>query len=158
MLIQGPLRAELAAAASAACCRAWRTAASRAASRPTADRIDLWLRARVQVPTRPDWFFVKLHAHGAAEVSHEALLGEPMVRFHEALARRAREDPHFHFHYVTAREMYNLARAAEAGWKGSVAEALDFELVSNLGRPLRQERESGPPGALIALTALTRNG
>ena len=25
--------------------------------------------------------------------------------------------------------MYNLARAAEAGWRGSVAEARDFELA-----------------------------
>jgi hypothetical protein len=27
--------------------------------------------------------------------------------------------------------MYNLVRAAEAGWKGSVGEARDFELVWN---------------------------
>jgi hypothetical protein len=58
------------------------------------------------------------------------LLGEPMVRFHEDLARRACENPHFHHHYVTAREMYNLVKAAEAGFQGSVAEALDFELAS----------------------------
>ncbi len=101
---------------------------------PTLDRLDLWLKARVQVPGRPDWFFVKLHAHGCIEEDQKVLLGEPMVRFHEALARRAAENPHFHFHYVTAREMYNLAKAAEAGWKGSVAEARDFELVW-LGRP-----------------------
>jgi hypothetical protein len=94
-------------------------------------RVDSWLRARVQVPARPDWFFVKLHSHGAHEPNHEALLGEPMVRFHEDLARRARDDPRFHYHYVTAREMYNLVRAAEAGWRGSVAGALDFELVAN---------------------------
>ena len=129
------------------------------ASQPaTDDRIDLWLRARVQVPTRPDWFFVKLHAHGAAEQSHEALLGEPMVRFHEALARRARDDPRFHFHYVTAREMYNLARAAEAGWKGPVAAALDFELVSNLGRAALPRDAAEGPDALTALTALTPDG
>ena len=121
---------------------------------PSADRIDLWLRARVQVPTRPDWFFVKLHAHGAAEVSHDALLGEPMVRFHESLARRARDDSHFHYHYVTAREMYNLARAAEAGWKGPVADALDFELVSNLSC----RAPAGTVGALTAQTALTGQG
>jgi hypothetical protein len=30
---------------------------------------------------------------------------------------------------VTAREMYNLARAAEAGWKGTVDEARDLELA-----------------------------
>ena len=35
----------------------------------------------------------------------------------------------------TAREMFNLARAAEAGWKGSVAAARDFELVWN-GSPV----------------------
>ncbi len=92
-------------------------------------RLDLWLRAAVQVPTRPDWFFVKLHTHGAPEWNQEALLGAPMVEFHRALAERAERDPNFHYHYVTAREMYNLARAAEAGWRGSVADARDFELV-----------------------------
>jgi hypothetical protein len=98
------------------------------------ERLDCWLRARVQVPSRPDWFFVKLHAHGANEASHEVLLGEPMVRFHEELARRARANPRFHFHYVTAREMYNLVKAAEAGWPGNVAGALDFELASPFAR------------------------
>jgi hypothetical protein len=99
------------------------------------DRLADWLRARVQVPSRPDWFFVKLHCHGALETSHDALLGEPMVRFHRALAQLARNNPRFHYHYVTAREMYNLARAAEAGWTGTVAEARDFVLVANSGTP-----------------------
>ncbi len=98
---------------------------------PSLNRLLLWLRARVQVPARPDWFFVKLHAHGAVEDSHEALLGEPMVRFHRALAEHARHHPNFHYHYVTAREMYNLVKAAEAGWTGSVAAARDYELVAN---------------------------
>lgn len=100
---------------------------------PDIRRLDSWLRARVQVPARPDWFFVKLHAHGAIESSHETLLGAPMVRFHETLARRAEEDPRFHFHYVTAREVYNLVKAAAAGWRGSVAGARDFALVANCG-------------------------
>ena len=96
---------------------------------PCIQRLHQWLRARVQVPQRPDWFFVKLHAHGASEDAHGTLLDAPMVRFHEDLAKMAAENPRFHFHYVTAREMYNLAKAAEAGFKGSVAEARDFELV-----------------------------
>jgi hypothetical protein len=96
---------------------------------PTMDRVRLWLRARVQVAGRPDWFFAKLHAHGAVEDAHEVLLGEPMVRFHEALAAEAKRNPRFHYHYVTAREMYNLARAAEAGYDGPVAGALDYELL-----------------------------
>jgi hypothetical protein len=95
----------------------------------TIDRLALWLKARVQVPSRPDWFFVKLHCHGAAEESHEVLLGEPMIRFHQALAEHAAVYPEFHYHYVTAREMVNLALAAEAGWTGSVALALDHEYL-----------------------------
>jgi hypothetical protein len=96
---------------------------------PAPRRLDLWLKARVQVPTRPDWFFVKLHSHGAPEWNQSAVLGEPMVELHRELARRAAADPRFKFHYVTAREMYNLVRAAEAGWTGSVGAARDFELV-----------------------------
>jgi hypothetical protein len=98
----------------------------------TERRLDLWLRARVGVPQRPDWFFVKLHTHGATEANQRVLLAEPMVRFHEMLARRAAADPKFHVHYVTAREMCNLARAAEAGWRGGVAEARDFELIAGV--------------------------
>jgi hypothetical protein len=89
------------------------------------------MRARVQVPSRPDWFFVKLHAHGAQEESQAVLLGDAMVRFHEGLAELAGRDARFHFHYVTSREMANLVGAAEAGWRGSVADARDYRLVWN---------------------------
>jgi hypothetical protein len=110
---------------------------------PTMERLDLWLKARVQMPSRPDWFFVKLHTHGAKEQNWPVLLGEPMLQFHRALAQRAAEDPAFYFHYVTTREMYNLARAAEAGWDGDVEGARDFKLVWSGGRASpRQEASS----------------
>src|SRR5262249_27284798 len=102
---------------------------------PSIDRLARWLRAGVRVPSRPDWAFVKLYTHGANEPNMPVLLGEPMVRFHAALAERAAADSRFQYHYVTAREMYNLVRAAEAGWTGSVAEALDYQLVFNGARP-----------------------
>src|SRR5262249_62208902 len=86
------------------------------------------------VPNRPDWFFVKLHTHGAKESNQEVLLGPAMVNFHRQLAALASANQRFHYHYVTAREMYNLVRAAEAGWQGSVAAARDFDLLFN-GRP-----------------------
>jgi hypothetical protein len=94
---------------------------------PSARRLGLWLSARVRVPARPDWYFVKLHTHGADEKNMPVLLGEPMARFHEHLAGRAAADPNFRYHYVTAREVANLVRAAEAGWAGPVAAARDFE-------------------------------
>jgi hypothetical protein len=106
---------------------------------PSIDRLPNWLRARVQVPGRPDWFFVKLHAHGAEEISHDALLGPPMVQFHEDLARHAHANANFRYHYVTARELVNLVKAAEAGWRGTVAGALDYHLVSNLAAAARPD-------------------
>jgi hypothetical protein len=117
---------------------------------PSLARLDLWVKAGVQVPARPDWYFVKLHTHGAKEANQRVLLGEAMVRFHEALAARAAADSQFHYHYVTAREMYNLARAAAAGWNGPVEAARDYELagpgasVPNSGGP----RPAGRPGFL----------
>lgn len=103
---------------------------------PSLSRLDRWLDAQISVPQRPDWLFVKLHTHGAPESNQEVLLGEPMAAFHRGLAERAARDSRFHFHYVTAREMYNLARAAESGFTGMVRDALDFEIVSNLRNSL----------------------
>lgn len=96
---------------------------------PHESRVEAWMDAGVCVPSRPDWLFVKLHTHGCVERNMEVLLGEPMLELHRALARRAGDCPNFQFHYVSAREMYNLACAAEAGWMGNVEGARDFRLV-----------------------------
>lgn len=119
---------------------------------PSPRRLDLWLRAGVTIRPRPDWRFVKLHCHGATEWHSEVLLGPSMVALHEELARRAAADRHFHLHYVTAREMYNLARAAEAGWSGSVDQARDFELEWNGGAS--GGRQMTAPASLSQLTRL----
>jgi hypothetical protein len=130
LLVQGPLLLDWAN-------RKWgvfpriENACIQANQPPSAARLDLWLKARIGIPARPDWIFVKLHTHGAAEENLELLLGEPMIRFHQALAGRAAEDPNFQYHYVSAREMFNLVRAAENGWQGSVAEARDYQLLWN---------------------------
>jgi hypothetical protein len=102
---------------------------------PNMERLRLWLKARIQVPGRPDWFFVKLHTHGAPPANADVLLGAPMVRFHEGLRELAASNLTFQYHYVTAREMFNLACAAAAGWSGTVADALDYQLVWNGGNP-----------------------
>jgi hypothetical protein len=76
------------------------------------------------------------------------LLGEPMVRFHEHLADRAARDPNFRYHYVTAREMANLVKAAEAGWTGTVDGARDYEWEWQGGRSGRTRAEAGSaPGS-----------
>jgi hypothetical protein len=79
---------------------------------PSLHRLDLWLKARVQVPHLPDTYFVKLHTHGANEANMRVLLGEAMVQFHEGLRERAKTDPSFRFSYVTASEMAELCQTS----------------------------------------------
>jgi len=96
---------------------------------PSEARLELWLRANVKIPTHPNRFFVKLHTHGVNEPNQDVLLGEPMVRFHEALQERADRDPLFRFHYVTAREMANIALAAEQNLDISVQDARSLRFL-----------------------------
>jgi hypothetical protein len=96
MLIQGPLRLDWRR-------RKWgvftrtENGCIQEAQPARIERLPAWLRAWVQVPTWPDWFFVKLHTHGAREENHRILLGEPMVAFHQAPATLAADDPNFHY-------------------------------------------------------------
>jgi hypothetical protein len=96
---------------------------------PGKKRLEHWLRASVKIPTMPHWSFVKLHTHGVQEPNQDVLLGEPMVRFHETLREQADRDPLFRFHYVTAREMANIALAAERGRDLTVEEARSFRYL-----------------------------
>jgi hypothetical protein len=93
---------------------------------PSLHRLELWLKASIRIPNRPDWYFVKLHTHGANEFNMPVLLGEPMVRFHGALKERSQRDPNFHFHYLSAREMANLAEMAAEGTPGTIASGRDY--------------------------------
>jgi hypothetical protein len=96
---------------------------------PNERRLELWLRAGVSVPTAPNYVFVKLHTHGVHEPNQEILLGEPMLRFHEALRARADRDPLFQYHYVTAREMANIALSLSAHAPLSIREARSFRYL-----------------------------
>ena len=124
---------------------------------PGMDRLDNWLRARIQVPQRPDWYFVKLHAHGCEDKDQAALLGDAMVRFHADLAQRATADPRFHVHYVTAREMVNLVLAAENGWTGSVADARDSTWRA-AGSTHPERSKSPPPTAHVPRNSAPTSG
>jgi hypothetical protein len=95
---------------------------------PTSRRLAAWLRTRVCVAGRPDWLFVKLHTHGCNESNWEALLGPPMVAMHRRLALLSRDGGPYALHYVTAREMYNIARAAESGASGDPGQYRDFHV------------------------------
>lgn len=82
---------------------------------PTSRRVDLWVRQAIGVVGRPDWVFVKVHTHGCVAANMSALLGDPMAAARTHLQRMYRDAPGWQFHYVTAREMFNLVLAAEDG-------------------------------------------
>jgi hypothetical protein len=51
-----------------------------------------------------------------------------MEAFHEAINREFNDGERYRLHYVTAREMVNVVRAAEAGRYGNPGEYRDYML------------------------------
>ncbi|MFT4257834.1 MAG: hypothetical protein QM599_12915 [Pseudoxanthomonas sp.] len=100
----------------------------RRSSPPTPDRVDAWVRTGIHVEGRPEWVFVKIHTHGTQEPSMDTVLGEPAERMHQYLQSRYNDGVNHVLHYVTAREMYNIAKAAEAGCSGNPNLYRDHEL------------------------------
>lgn len=82
------------------------------------ERVDFWVRTGIHVKGRPEWRFVKLHTHGAIERDWEALTGEGAERMHARLVSRYNDGKRYVLHYVTAREAFNIIKAAEAGKTG----------------------------------------
>ncbi len=103
------------------------SAALDASDPPTRGRLATWIDQGVHVEGRPEWVFVKVHTHGAPEGNAEVMLGEPMHALHTELRARTRALG-AKLHYVTAREMYNVARAAMDDREGEPSDFYDYEV------------------------------
>jgi hypothetical protein len=95
---------------------------------PTPERVDAWIRTGIHVEGRPEWVFVKIHTHGTQERDMDTLLGAPAHAMHAHLEQAYNDGERYVLHYVTAREMYNIIKAAEAGLEGDPARYRDYEL------------------------------
>jgi hypothetical protein len=95
---------------------------------PSEARLKSWVDQDVHVEGRPEWVFVKVHTHGAPEKNAEVMLGDAAKRLHQAL-KSYNDGREFRLHYVTAREMYNVARAAMDGKSGSPSAYFDYEIA-----------------------------
>ncbi len=84
----------------------------------TPERIALWIWTGIHVRGRPQWIFVKVHTHGLVPENEPAVIGEAACLMHETLGAGCAGDLTWRLHYVTAREMYNLIKAAEKGCDG----------------------------------------
>jgi hypothetical protein len=104
---------------------------------PSLRRLDLWKKASITVGGRPDWLFIKLHTHGMDPVDRDNVLRAPMQQFLAALVNGAAERKEI-LHFVTAREMANIALAACDGREGNPGDYRDYRY--KLGRGKRSVR------------------
>lgn len=103
-------------------------------------RVDRWVNAKIHVPERPDWVFVKVFAHSASSAEDmNEVLGEHFDSALTELERHYNDGEQYVLHYVTAREAYNIAMAAAAGATGDPAKYFDSGItpyVATAARPL----------------------
>jgi hypothetical protein len=99
---------------------------------PDRGRIDRWIDAHLHVRGRPEWVFVKVFSHGIQ--SGAVLHGGHLDRLLSDLEDAAR-DRGLVLHYMTAREAYNVVKAAEAGREGDPDLYRDFLVPPPLARP-----------------------
>ena len=127
MLIQGPLGINL----------KWRTSKGiphiensdiRKSCPPLKIRVDQWVSSHIHVKGRPEWIFIKVHTHGTQEVDMETLLGQPRHDMHSYLESKYNDGINYVLHYVSAREMYNITKAAEQRKSGNPNLYRDFIL------------------------------
>jgi hypothetical protein len=89
-------------------------------------RVDRWVRAGIHVDRRPDWVFVKIFAHGASsDEDEDVVVGPTFDMTLSYLERRYNDQRNYVLHYVTAREAYNLVRAAMEGASGDPVQYFD---------------------------------
>lgn len=95
---------------------------------PTPGRVDNWVDTHIHVKGRPEWIFIKIHTHGAQDIDMDCLLGKPVESMHTHLTTKYNDGEHYKLHYVSAREMYNITKAAEAGESGNPNDYRDYIL------------------------------
>ena len=90
-------------------------------------QVDRWVRANIHLPERPDWIFVKVFAHGVTSPEdEETVVGPTFDRTLTYLEQRYNDGHRYILHYVTAREAYNLVRAATDGVRGDPQSYFDY--------------------------------
>ena len=113
---------------------------------PSARRVRTWVAQGIHVEGRPEWVFVKTHTHGAQERNAASLLGPGGAALHETLTTRYNDGRDWILHYVTAREMYNLAMAAMDGKSGDPNAYRDYLLPPPpVASALGEARDRQPP-------------
>ena len=113
---------------------------------PSLRRLALWKNAAITVQGRPDWIFIKLHAHGMNPEDTDTVLRGAMQKFLREIIVTAPERNEI-LHFVSAREMANIILAACDGREGNPGEFRDYRF--RLGRA--RDSQSSLPAAAMAV-------
>lgn len=106
---------------------------------PTMRRFELWKSMGIGVGGRPEWIFVKLHCHGMDPNDVNSMLGDAIRGFLRELTSSAKTENGYLVHFVTAREMTNIALAACDGRQGDPGDYRDYRF-----RLITQPRTTQP--------------
>ena len=98
----------------------------RASMPPSKHRVDLWVKQNIHIKNSPEWVFVKIHTHGTQDDDIETLLGKPTDDMFSYLEEKYNDNKKYTLHYVSAREMYNIAKASSDGHKGNPNDYRDY--------------------------------
>jgi hypothetical protein len=128
LILQGPLLLDFAARRHGLSFPRIENGALTTINPPTMRRLQLWKRAAITVRDRPDWLFIKLHCHGMDPRDEAAMLGVSIRSFLRELTEAARSGTENKVHFVTSREMTNIALAACDGREGNPDEYRDYRL------------------------------
>lgn len=93
-------------------------------------RFEEWLDGNVHVEGQPDWVFVRPFTHGAmlAGDGYDNILGQNIDQMLTEVEKRYSNNSKYRLHYMTAREAYNVVKAAEDGATGNPHEYRDYLL------------------------------
>jgi len=104
---------------------------------PTRLRIDRWIKSNIHVKDRPQWIFVKVHNHGAREQDFNVSFGNLADQMYTYLEEKYNDGKRYKLHYVTAREGYNIVKAAEAGENGDPSLFRDYLIKPHVNTKIK---------------------
>lgn len=122
---------------------------------PTEERVDFWIHTRIHVLGQPNWIFIKVYTHGASASNASVVLGDRMNGIYSYLESHYNDGNQYRLHYVSAREAYNIVKAAEDGKTGNPYRYRDYRIgpyrnmvgASGKGMPLTLPKGANVSGS-----------
>jgi hypothetical protein len=99
--------------------------------RPAPFRVKNWIKWSATVKGKPEWRFIKVYTHGqqSTDSFFSQAMEETLIALKKEISGRG-----WRLHYVTAREAYNVAKAAEAGLQGNPENYYDWLIPPPLNK------------------------